>query len=84
MITLRDVTLRRGEKVQAEWIDFPAGEPGIVKTTVRPANPPTARLVSECRRQLPAYAPTSIPIPRAVRTRKVEVHLRGVCDACAA
>ena len=23
-------------------------------------------------------------IPRAVRTRKVEVHLRGVCDACGA
>ena len=29
ILASKDVTLRRGEKIQAEWIDFPAGEPGI-------------------------------------------------------
>jgi uncharacterized membrane protein len=29
ILASKDITLRRGERVQAEWIDFPAGEPGI-------------------------------------------------------
>lgn len=29
ILASKDISLRRGEKIQAEWIDFPAGEPGI-------------------------------------------------------
>lgn len=29
ILASKDITLRRGEKVQAEWVDFPAGDPGI-------------------------------------------------------
>lgn len=29
ILAAKNITLRRGEQVQAEWIDFPAGDPGI-------------------------------------------------------
>lgn len=29
ILAAKEITLRRGEQVQAEWIDFPAGDPGI-------------------------------------------------------
>lgn len=29
ILASKDITLRRGENVQAEWVDFPAGDPGI-------------------------------------------------------